>query len=67
VTHEPSEVIPEIEKVTLLKNGEITFSGDKTSALQPERISKLYDAPIQIRPSNGYFYAEPESTDGEAR
>jgi iron complex transport system ATP-binding protein len=60
VTHEPAEIIPEIKKVTLLKRGEIAFSGQKESALEEARISELYDIPISMRASDGYFYAEPK-------
>jgi len=60
VTHDPSEIIPEIQNVSLLRAGSITFSGPKVQALEETRMSELYGIPITMRHSGEYFYAEPK-------
>jgi iron complex transport system ATP-binding protein len=57
VTHHVEEIIPEIERVVLLKQGRVAFAGPKTSMLTPERLSSAFDAPITLQEVNGYYYA----------
>jgi iron complex transport system ATP-binding protein len=55
VTHHVSEIIPEIERIILLKNGRIVADGPKHTILTAARLSELFGVPVQLGGSNGYF------------
>lgn len=56
VTHHIEEIVPEIERVVLLKEGRVFCDGPKSEVLTSERLSELFDAPIQLTASaSGYF------------
>jgi len=55
VTHHVSEIIPEIERIILLKNGRIVADGPKNSILTAERLSELFGLQLQLTTRNGYF------------
>jgi iron complex transport system ATP-binding protein len=55
VTHHIEEVIPETRRVVLLANGRIAFDGSPASALTPERLGKVYGAPLEVEQSGGYY------------
>jgi iron complex transport system ATP-binding protein len=57
VTHHVEEIVPEVEHVVLLHRGRIVDSGPKASMLTPERLSRLFEAPITVRRFDGYYYA----------
>ena len=47
VTHDPSEVIPEIGRVVLLRAGKIFRDGSRKTVLTAENLSKLYGMKVQ--------------------
>src|ERR1700720_2676756 len=57
VTHHVSEIIPEIERVVLLREGRIVADGPKQDMLTSERLSALFAADIHIASRDGYFSA----------
>ncbi len=56
VTHHVSEIIPEIERVVLLREGRILADGSKSSVLTEKHLSKLFGAAVQLGQSDGYFH-----------
>jgi len=56
VTHHVSEIIPEIKRVILLRQGRIQADGPKSSVLTEERLSKLFGAAVRLGHSDGYFH-----------
>jgi iron complex transport system ATP-binding protein len=56
VTHHVSEIIPEIERVVLLRDGKIVADGSKDEMLTAARLSDLFRAQVQIGRQNGYFH-----------
>ncbi|MGD0436185.1 MAG: ATP-binding cassette domain-containing protein [Bryobacteraceae bacterium] len=56
VTHHLPDIIPEIERVILLKAGRVFADGDKTGLLTAGRLSDLFGLPIQLTRSNGYYH-----------
>ena len=56
VTHHVSEIIPEIERVILLRDGRIIADGGKNEVLTSERISGLFGIPLRIVQQDGYFH-----------
>jgi iron complex transport system ATP-binding protein len=59
VTHHIEEIVPEIERIILLRNGRIMASGPKRSVLTADRLSELFEAPIALEEEDGYYYARP--------
>jgi iron complex transport system ATP-binding protein len=58
VTHHVSEIIPEIDRVILLKNGCIVADGPKSTTLTAARLSELFGVPIQLKARDGYLYIQ---------
>jgi iron complex transport system ATP-binding protein len=56
VTHHLSDVIPEIDRVVLMKNGKIQADGQKTDLLNPEEISRLFGLRVDITQRDGYYH-----------
>jgi iron complex transport system ATP-binding protein len=56
VTHHVSEIIPEIERVILLREGRILRDGSKSSVLTEEQLSDLFGATVRLGRSDGYFH-----------
>lgn len=48
VTHHLSDLIPEIERVILLKNGRIAADGPKAQILTSSALSKLFDTKLRV-------------------
>ena len=57
VTHHVSEIIPEIERVVLLRGGRILADGPKDQILTAANLSSLFGVPVQLTRSDGYFQA----------
>lgn len=64
VTHHVEEVIPEIERVILLKDGRLFLDGPKETVLRSAPLSRLFGMPIQVRRHGGHYSAA--SGDGAA-
>jgi iron complex transport system ATP-binding protein len=59
VTHHLEEIIPEIERVVLLRDGRIAGDGSKADMLMPEPLSRVFDMPVAVERVDGYHYARP--------
>lgn len=59
ITHHVEEILPEVERVVLLRDGRVMASGPKTTMLTPERLTSLFGAPIAVESRSGYYYAMP--------
>jgi iron complex transport system ATP-binding protein len=66
ITHHIDEIIPEIERVVLLREGRIVADGPKRATLAAARLSELFDAPVAIEEADGYLYAHLESAKRKA-
>src|SRR5262245_11183180 len=56
VTHHVSEVIPEIERVILLRAGRVMTDGAKDSVLTEQNLESLFSVPVRLQKNDGYFY-----------
>src|SRR5437773_5535859 len=56
VTHHVSEIIPEIARVVLLRQGRILADGPKAAILSEENLSKLFNAKVRLGQHDGYFH-----------
>ena len=57
VTHHIEEVIPEIERVVLLKGGRILADGPRADLLRDEPLSELFGGPVRVQEHNGHLTA----------
>jgi iron complex transport system ATP-binding protein len=56
VTHHVSEIIPEIDRVIMLRDGEILIDGPKQDVLIEDNLSELFGVAVRIHPHQGSFY-----------
>ena len=56
VTHHVAEIIPEIERVVLLREGQIVADGPKDEILTAASLSDLFGVRVQIGRQDGYFH-----------
>ena len=59
VTHHVEEIIPEIERVILLKEGRVFMDGHKDDVLRSGPVSRLFGMPIEVRRHGERFSAWP--------
>lgn len=57
VTHHVGEVLPQIERVILLKRGRVFRDGPKDEVLRPELLSELFGTPVSVGRQDGYYHA----------
>jgi iron complex transport system ATP-binding protein len=57
VTHNLSEIIPEIDRVILMRAGRVLADGPKDEMLTSEVLTRTFDLPIEVGRHNGYFHA----------
>jgi iron complex transport system ATP-binding protein len=66
ITHHIDEIIPEIGRAVLLREGRIVADGTKASVLTAGRLSELFDARVAVEEVDGYLYAHLESAELKA-
>ena len=59
VTHHLHEIPPEIERVVLLKEGQIVAEGSKANLFTDGNLSRLFDQPVTLVRANGWYQALP--------
>lgn len=55
VTHHIEEIIPEIGRVVLLRDGRIAFDGPTADALTPARLADVFGGPVAVEQRGGYY------------
>ena len=56
VTHDLSDVIPEIERVLLMSKGRIVAEGPKDQMLQPDRLESLFGIKVEVASHEGFYH-----------
>lgn len=56
VTHHVSEIIPEVARIVLLREGRIVADGPKNQILTAEGLSTLFGVPVRLGQQDGYFH-----------
>jgi iron complex transport system ATP-binding protein len=59
VTHHVHEIPPEVSHVVLMKNCRVLKSGPKEDLLNDATISDLFETPVKVVETDGYFHALP--------
>jgi iron complex transport system ATP-binding protein len=57
VTQNLQDIIPEIDRVILVKNGRFRYDGPKDPALTGPSLTDLFDVPLKVFKRDGYYYA----------
>ena len=57
VTHNLHDIIPEITRVVLMKDGRFCGDGPKQEMLSDAKIGDLFCVPLHVREDGGYYYA----------
>lgn len=60
ITHHVDEVIPEIGRVILLRDGRVASDGAKADVLTPQHLAHAFGAPVLVEQTGGYFHARCE-------
>jgi iron complex transport system ATP-binding protein len=56
VTHDLSDLIPEIERVLLMSNGRVVEDGPKDLMLQSPRLGDLFRTKVHVDQRDGYYH-----------
>ncbi len=56
VTHDIADIIPEINRLVLLRRGKIAADGKKEELLTSERLSELFAAPVNVVRQDGHYH-----------
>lgn len=57
VTHHLPDIIPEIERVIMLRRGRVAADGPKLEVLTAARLADLFGRPVDLARRDGYFHA----------
>ena len=59
ITHHIEEIVPEIDRIILLRAGRVAADGPKRDVLTAGALSELFESPIAVAEEDGYHYARP--------
>lgn len=57
VTHHLDDIIPEIDRVVLLKDGAVLVDGPKQDVLTSARLSEVFRVPVEVIERDGFYHA----------
>lgn len=57
VTHHIEEIFPEINRVILLRHGQVWLDGSKSAVLTSRHLSEMFEGPVTVHEANGYYSA----------
>lgn len=56
VTHHLPDIIPEIARVVLMRDGRVYCDGPKAQSLRSEPLSALFGIPVEVLERDGYYH-----------
>jgi iron complex transport system ATP-binding protein len=56
VTHHLPDILPEIARVVLLRQGRVFADGPKSELLTTERLTELFGLPVELARRDGYYH-----------
>jgi len=57
VTHHVEEIFPEINRVILLRHGQVLLDGSKAEVLTSCHLSEMFEGPVTVHATDDYFSA----------
>ena len=55
VTHHVEDIVPEIDRAVLLKDGRIVADGPKRDLMTAETLGELFDIPVEVEEREGEY------------
>ena len=56
VTHELADIVPEVQRVVLMKSGRVEADGPKEEILQVERLAALFGINVEMERKDGHYH-----------
>jgi iron complex transport system ATP-binding protein len=56
VTHHLPDIIPEIERVVLMRDGRVNLDGPKERVLQAGPLGELFGVDVEVLERGGYYH-----------
>src|SRR5215470_13028039 len=56
VTHELADIVPEIQRVVLMRGGSVVADGPKEETLHVERLAELFGVTVQMARRDGHYH-----------
>lgn len=56
ITHHLADILPEIDRVVMLRQGRIFADGSKSELLTEERLQKLFGIPVTMAQRDGFYH-----------
>ncbi len=57
ITHHIADILPEIDRVLMMREGRIVADGSKTDLLTAAKLSDLFDAEVHLMERDGFYHA----------
>jgi iron complex transport system ATP-binding protein len=57
VTHQLADIIPEIDRIVVLREGRIVADGSKRQLFRPDYLSRLFGVKVELATRDGYYHA----------
>src|SRR5882757_8169667 len=57
ITHHIADILPEIDRILLMREGRIVADGPKADLLTAANLSNLFGIPVQVHEQEGFYHA----------
>lgn len=57
ITHHIADILPEIDRILMMKDGRIVADGPKSELLTAERLSELFKTKVEMTQRDGFYHA----------
>jgi iron complex transport system ATP-binding protein len=57
VTHHLADILPEIDRVVMMRGGRIFADGSKKELLQAARLEEVFGVELELTERNGYWHS----------
>ena len=57
VTHHLADILPEIDRVVMMRSGRIVADGPKRELLQAAKLEELFGVELELTERNGYWHS----------
>ena len=56
MTHELADIVPEIQRVVLMRRGRVVGDGPKEEILEVERLADLFGVKVEMARRDGHYH-----------
>jgi iron complex transport system ATP-binding protein len=57
ITHQVADIIPEMKRVVMMRDGRIVADGPRATLLTEDRLSELFATDVRLTHHEGFFHA----------